>query len=104
MNDRTNEAPDDWPFDQRRSCASITMRQVLEGLEPILLVSHDADDGAWQFIGVTNANVDDGRAVCLEDMVRVDPSVLKVADLPPGWQAIRERVGGPWMRRRRPLT
>jgi hypothetical protein len=42
-----------WPFDQPRNCTTITMRQVLEGAEPILLVGHDADDHAWQFIGTT---------------------------------------------------
>lgn len=44
----------------------------------------------------------DARLVCLENIVRLDPTVLEVADLPPGWQAIREVVGGPWSRRVHP--
>ncbi len=91
---------DDWPFDQPRNSATVIMRQILEGLEPILLVVHDADDAGWQFIGVSHANVEDGRAVCLEEIVRIDHTVVEVADLLPGWQAIRERVGGPWTRER----
>jgi hypothetical protein len=75
------------------------MRQVLDGSEPVLLVSHDEDDHSWQFIGSTDACVADGRVVCLEEMVELDPTVLEVADLPPGWQAVREEVGGPWTRR-----
>ena len=90
---------DSWPFDQPRSCAAITMRPVLDGQEPTLLVSHDADDHGWQFIGSTDANVEDGRAVCLKDVVRLDPTILDVADLPPGWRAVRERLGEPWIRR-----
>ncbi len=78
------------------------MRQVLEGEEPILLVSHDEDDHGWQFIGSTDANVADGRVVCLEEMARLDGSVLEVADLPPGWQALREGPGAAWQRRRHP--
>jgi hypothetical protein len=78
------------------------MRQVLEGSEPILLVGHDADDHGWQFIGTSDASIEDGRVVCLEHIVNLDPSVLEVADLPPGWQAVRKRVGGRWKRRRRP--
>jgi hypothetical protein len=74
------------------------MRQVLDGGEPILLVSHDEDDHGWQFIGSTDANVPDGRVVCLEEMVRLDPTVVEVADLPPGWKAVRECVGEPWVR------
>jgi hypothetical protein len=38
----------------------------------------------------------------LEEIVKRDPTVLDVADLPPGWQAVRERVGGAWTRRQRP--
>jgi|ERR1039458_550773 hypothetical protein len=93
---------DTWPFDQPRNCATLTMRQVLDGSEPILLVAHDADDHAWQFIGSSDASVSDGRVVCLEEIVKRDPTVLDVADLPPGWQAVRERVGGAWTRRQRP--
>jgi hypothetical protein len=79
-----------WPFDQPRNCATMTMRQVLEREEPILLVSHDADDHEWQFIGTSDACVADGRIVCLEAIVELDPTVLEVADLPPGWQAVRD--------------
>lgn len=96
--------PGPWPLDQPRNCAAITMRQVLDGSEPILLVSHDADDHGWQFIGTTDACVADGRVVCLEEMVRLDPTVLDVADLPAGWQALREGVGMPWVRRSHTLV
>lgn len=89
----------DWPFDQPRNCATFTTRQVIEKLEPILLVSHDADDHGWQFIGVTGANMKDARLVCLEEIVRIDASVLEVADLPPGWRAERTLVGTAWQRR-----
>jgi len=78
------------------------MRQVLEGSEPILLVSHDEDDHEWQFIGTSDACVEDGRLVCLEEMVKLDPTILELADLPPGWQAIRAGVGALWRRQRCP--
>jgi hypothetical protein len=91
-----------WPFDQPRNCATLTMRQVLDKSEPILLVSHDADDHGWQFIGISNASVHDARIVCLEEIVQLDRTVLEVADLPPGWQAVRHKAGGPWTRRSRP--
>jgi hypothetical protein len=100
-NMKSNET-DPWPFDQPRHCATFTMRQILDGLEPILLVSHDADDHGWQFIGTSDASIADAKLVCLEEIVRLDPTVLEIADLPPGWQAIRERVGGSWTRREHP--
>ena len=95
------ENDSEWPFDQPRNCATLTMRQILEGTEPILLVSHDEDDHGWQFIGTSDASVKDGRLVCLETIVRIDPTVLEVADLPPGWQAVRNSPGEKWVRRMR---
>jgi len=93
-----------WPFDQPRNCATFTMRQVLDKSEPILLVSHDVDDHGWQFIGVSNASVPDARIVLLEEIVKLDPSVLEVADLPPGWQAVRSKIGDSWTRRLHPTN
>ncbi len=77
------------------------MRQILDRSEPILLESQDADDHGWQFIGISDASVPDARLVCLEEIVRLDPTVLEVADLPPGWLAGRAEVGGQWSRRLR---
>lgn len=78
------------------------MRQVMNGSEPILLVSHDADDHGWQFIGTSDASMTDAMLVALDEIVKIDPTVLEIADLEPGWQAIRESVGSPWSRRLHP--
>lgn len=93
---------DNWPFDQPRNCASFTTRQVLERIEPIVKVSQDEDDHGWQFIGSSEVKMVDARLVALQQIVRLDPTVLEVADLEPGWQAFREWVGGPWSRRLHP--
>ena len=74
----------------------------MDGSEPILLVSHDEDDHGWQFIGSSEASMADAMLVALEEIVNVDPTVLEVADLEPGWQALREVVGGAWTRRLHP--
>ncbi len=94
--------PDFWPFDQPRNCATFTTRQVLEGSEPILLVSYDADDDGWQFIGSSEVSMADAKLVALQEIVKIDSTVLDVADLQPGWQAIRTTVGGAWTRRVHP--
>ena len=39
----------DWPFNQPRNCVSVTLRSIVFGGEPILYVSHEADDHSWQF-------------------------------------------------------
>jgi hypothetical protein len=91
-----------WPFDQPRNCATFTLRQVMRKEEPILLVTHDAEDHGWQFIGSTGANMKDAMVVSLEEVVKLDLSTLEVADLPPGWQAVRESPDQPWIRSKSP--
>ena len=89
-----------WPFDDPPNVATITVRQVVEGGEPVLLVARDAEDGGWQFLTGGAFDVADGMVVSLQGMVQRDPSLAELADLPPGWQAARERVGAAWRRTR----
>jgi hypothetical protein len=87
----------DWPFDQAPNVGAITVRAVLAG-DPILYVSHDADDHGWQFLDGREPDTREGRLTCMSDMLALDPSLRAVADLPPGWVAWRDRVGEPWSR------
>jgi len=88
---------DSWPFDQPRNCAVFTTRQILEGTEPILHVTHDSDDHGWQFLG-REAREEDGKIIALHEAVEMDPSILQLADLRPGWHAYRQSAQGPWTR------
>ena len=97
-----SEETEQWPFDQPKNCSTFTMRQVMTRAEPILLVSHDEEDHGWQFIGSSEASMEDAMLVTLKSIVAIDPSVGEVADLPPGWQAVRSAPGHPWMRRKHP--
>jgi hypothetical protein len=87
-----------WPFADPPNVAAITTRQIVHEGEPILLVSHDADDGSWQFLTGGSIDVADGMLVSLRSMVERDPSVAELADLPQGWQAWRDRPDAPWER------
>lgn len=89
---------DDWPFDQPRNCAVITLRQIADGSEPILRVTHDKDDHGWQFLGRGGAREEDASVVALSGIVALDASVLGVADIPPGWRAWRTSPEDNWMR------
>jgi hypothetical protein len=92
------EESDHWPFDQPRHCATFTTPQVMRMGMPVLLVSHDADDHGWQFLHGDVSDDDQPMLVALSEVVRTDPTLLEVADLPFGWQAIRSYRGGPWRR------
>ncbi len=90
--------PEVWPFDQPPNCAVFTLRTIVFDGEPILQVAHDEDDHGWQFLNGQDADVANAAVVLLKEIVALDPTVLEVADLPPGWIAVRDEVGGAWRR------
>ena len=89
-----------WLFDQRPNVAAITTVGVLEHGLPILVVQHYTDDHSWAFLCGTTDCTEDGRVVLMAEALRLDPTLTSIADLPPGWIARRQRVGGEWVRER----
>ena len=87
-----------WPFGEPENVATITVRQITHGGQPILLVCHDADDGMWQFLTGASVEMADAMLVSLREVYRVDPSIGELADLPLGWKAERSAAGQPWRR------
>jgi hypothetical protein len=72
--------------------------EVFERTEPVVLVSNDADDDLWQFIGATAPDPATGKVGHLHHVVDEDPTLAEVLDLRPGQCATRGHVGGPWVR------
>ena len=92
------DSSSNWPFDQAPNVAAITTVRVLKEKLPILRVTHYADDHSWAFVcGTTNAT-EDGRVIGMYHVLSLDPTLRSIADLPPGWTAWRDRVGGEWHR------
>jgi hypothetical protein len=87
-----------WPFDQPPNCAVVTLRSIVFAGEPILLVCHDRDDHGWQFLDGRPVDSANAALVSLKTIVNVDPTVVEVADLPPGWEAQRDTRSSPWKR------
>ncbi len=72
--------------------------KVDEGRAPITCVTHDLEDGAWQFLandGLTNA---EPRTRPMSWVIEQDPSVESLTDLPLGWVATRPDPQSPWER------
>lgn len=88
---------DSWPFVDLENTAAFTCSHILDGA-PILRVTHDEDDGAWQFLCGQMHKTEDGRVVCLGCMVERDKSLLTLADLPLGWCADRDSTNSNWVR------
>ena len=89
-----------WKFADEPHTGVFLSETVHKGTEPVTFVSHDAEDGAWQFLG--RSMLDEGGPVvsCFHHPIDRDPSLAELADLPIGWYAERIGVGEPWIRQK----
>jgi hypothetical protein len=92
--------PAAWPFADAENTAAITLKRIVAGIAPILLVTHDSEDGCWQFLDGGEISDEDASVVALREILNLDPTIEEVADLPFGWVAERTAVGTSWRRRK----
>jgi hypothetical protein len=98
----TDNTKSDWPFADPKNVAVFTTTTIVRRGHPVLYVSHDDDDGAWQFhSGAEHVSIRDAMIVSLSEMVERDTTLCELADLPCGWIAERDGIGGPWRRMRK---
>jgi hypothetical protein len=90
----------EWPFSDPPNVAVIVNSKIIRDGDWIAHVSHDSDDGAWQFHikDGDELSENDAMVVSLKEIVDLDPSVLELADLPLGWRAWRVSKVSPWER------
>lgn len=91
----------DWKFEDGPHTQAFLSTAVHRGDEPVTYVSHDLEDGAWQFLG-DSMTESGGVLSCLHHPIEKDHSLIELADLPLGWYAERARPGEPWVRRMHP--
>ena len=83
-------------FKESLNTAVFTTRFIVDRVSPILFVYHD-DDGSWQFLGGEQEVYDeDMRLVALGEIIEIDESVLKLADMPKGFEAVRSDKNSEW--------
>jgi hypothetical protein len=85
-----------YQFEQPENTACFSCRHVIKEGAPILYVTHDADDGGWQFLCGGDHIEDDARIVGMGEIVKIDPSVNELHEMPEGVSATREKRGGTW--------
>jgi len=77
--------------------AVFTTKNILEKSIPILKVIHHQEDGAWEFRGnEINLKDEDYRVISLEEIIKIDSSILDVADLALGMEAMRKDKNALW--------
>lgn len=84
-------------FNENPNVAVLTTKDIIAKKTPILFVSHDEDDGMWQFMDTGESDFDKVVMVRLKEIVELDGSVNMLSDLPPGWQAWRKDEKSKWV-------
>ena len=88
----------DWPFAEPKNVAVLTTCSIVELRAPILHVTHDKDDGMWQFHSGQDVALGQAMVVALSEVLALDASIAELADLPLGAKADRESSAKPWVR------
>ena len=86
----------EWPFEDERRVAVFTTTLIVHAGKPILYVSHDADDGSWQFHSGDLVSTKDLLLLALEEILEIDPSIASLANLPLGHCATRRNPRSAW--------
>jgi hypothetical protein len=89
-----------WPFIDSPNVAVFTSKKILDGTAWIYRVSHDEEDGAWQFHPIGGTAEEDAKVVGLKTMWDIDQSIAALSDLPLGWCATRSSVKNAWKRKK----
>ena len=85
-----------FPFDDVPNTMAIICNHILEQGDNILYVSHDEDDGMWQFLCGKSHDINDARLVSLEEVFALDNSISNIADIPCGYVATRKNATAKW--------
>lgn len=72
-----------------------TTRFVIEDNSDITFATHD-HEGDWQFMSDDEFNESDARVVSLQEILELDSTLLKLADLPIGYEAKRNDKYSNW--------
>ena len=68
-----------WMFPDDPHCKSLPFREVHSGTEPVTYVSHDDEDGAWQFLGDSMSDGGGPVISCFHHPIDCDPSLAELA-------------------------
>ncbi|MCB9896200.1 MAG: hypothetical protein H6839_17345 [Planctomycetes bacterium] len=88
----------EWPFVDPPDVSVLTTRQIIEDGAPIVCVTHDLEDGMWQFLHSDDVEEGDVLVVTLETVLALDAALAELWDMEPGWLAARESPEEHWER------
>jgi hypothetical protein len=98
----SHAAPKHAAWNDAVDIAALTLPEIAAGLQPVLFVTHDLGVGdglgGWVFLGSDGTVGREPTAIAKVELLKLDPTLAEVTDLPVGWQASREAPGKPWRR------
>jgi hypothetical protein len=84
-------------FSEPENTACFTCDHVVNKQRPILLVTHEEEDGSWMFMcGHEDHNENNYKLVSLRNIVDIDNSINALCEMPLGCGADRETVNDKW--------
>lgn len=84
-----------YQFSEPENTACFSCRHIFHESADILTVTHDAD-GGWQFLCGGEHTEADAMIVGMGEVVKVDPSVNALFEMPEGIRAYRDAPGAEW--------
>ena len=90
-----------FPFSEPENTAVITCSHIIDNGADILYVSHDAEDGMWQFLCGRTHTQEQARVVSLNEIFALDNTVSELADMPCGYIAQRKSKHSKWKIKKR---
>jgi hypothetical protein len=87
-----------WKFDDPPHTRVYLSETVQKKEEAVTYVSHDASDGAWQFLGDKMADGGGPVISCFHHPIDDDRTLEELHDMPLGWYAVRDKPGDSWQR------
>jgi hypothetical protein len=81
--------------------AVITTASVTSKAKPVLLVIREDGHGGWQFMDGGDVTGFKPQVILKDEILKLDPTLKEVTDLPVDWEARRSSASSPWVRRKR---
>ena len=84
-------------FTEPENTACFVCDHVLSKQRPILFVSHEADDGCWQFLCGQNDHIESNiKIISLKQATEIDQTINDLFEMPLGIGAERVSINDKW--------
>ncbi len=84
-------------FSLPKNTMVITTKDIIQNEKDILVVSHDAEDGMWQFLDGEDITEENAAVVSLFEIFQIDNSVSELSGMPIGCVAYRKQKNDKWV-------